>query len=220
MTEAELIAWFNSSKPAILRWIFDNLINVTVLGGALALIWKTYVKVKIDESVKRIYADELERLKADLNTRLEVQKSELVTKLEETKYTLKNSEFIFSERVKALTRLRKYARGMLPLPTTPDADWDQAAEHIARHWKEILDWLEEFLGEVEACLPREVSEKLNRAASIAVDLKFEFDWVSEREDVETSRTGLQKAGELHDAFSEAIELLQSNVARNFRDVLP
>ena len=85
MTEADLIALAHSAKSAVVGWVFANFINAAVLAGVLMFIWKTYLKVKIDESVKNIYANELERLKADLNTRLEVQKSELVTTLEETK---------------------------------------------------------------------------------------------------------------------------------------
>ena len=68
------------------------------------------------------------------------------------------------------------------------------------------------------CLER-LAEQLNRAATITVELQFEFDWVPEREDAEPSRTGLKMAGKLHDALIEAINLLQSNVSKNFRDVL-
>ena len=109
---------------------------------------------------------------------------------------------------------------MLPLPATPDEDWDEAAGHIANNWQKILEWLEAFLGEFEAFLPREVSDKLNRAANIAAEIRFEFDWISERQDAEPASTAIRKAGELHDEFTAAVRLLQENVDRNFRDVLP
>jgi hypothetical protein len=172
------------------------------VGGVSAVgvsfLFKTFVKSGIEESVKLNFKKHLEDYRAQLRH-----------EMEHFKASLRNAETVFVRQLEALTSLRRIFRKILPKPSTPHADWDDACQEIAHSFEKHADALDEFLGAYGAVLPPEVLQKIERAASHANEGSFRaFGRDHRAGETEPTEEGIKMAEEFYDLVKGAVSDLQ------------
>lgn len=129
-----------------------------------------YIKVIANTSSK-IFTDRLiERFKAENSTQLEKLKSELSLEIEGAKSKLKNSELIFSQRLKAAAEFSLIIRSLLPKNTFPNMDWSDACDYAAYELENFSGTMRNFLAANKYVLPEDVVSIAQSLAGTASEL--------------------------------------------------
>ena len=131
--------------------------------------------------------------------------------LEDHKFLLKNSEKVFQFKLDASKSLYKIFHEMQPKVSHPDMDWAEACEVIAASFSQHEDKLDEFLCEYQSTLSPVILERVRNAINACSNGKFEFYWDSSAQDAVFTKTAREKASELYEALSEAVEMLRKEV---------
>jgi len=172
---------------------FETILTILGMVGfasvSMGFVLKTYLTTGIKESIGSIYKK----------------------KLEEHKFLLKNSEKIFEYKLNASKALYKILHDILPKRNNPEMEWSEACEEIASSFSAHEKALDEFLCNYQSTLSDEILERVKRAVSACSDGGFEFYWSSSMDEPACSETGKDKADELYNALSEAVDLLRKEV---------
>ena len=147
----------------------------------------------------------------NFNKHLETYKSTLSKELESLKSTLKNSEVFFVRQLEALSMLRGLFRKILPEKSFPDAEWDDALEHIADDFKKHRDTLNDYLCSYDAVLPTEVREKLESACYAVSEIRFHFELHPRTHEAVPQTTALENANQFYMQVEESIKQFQEQI---------
>ena len=112
-------------------------IIVFALSGWLGKVWANRLMVK----EKAGYAQELESLR-----------NHLVQDTESYKIKLKKSEFIFQKEFEAASTFVALKRSFMPAFNSPDKDWSEACDDIAKDFHKIEQKLNTYLATYGAVL--------------------------------------------------------------------
>lgn len=132
-------------------------------------------------------------------------------KIESQKTSLKKSEIYFNMQLEALGKIRSIKRKVVPSPSYPEMDWDDACEVIADGFSGHEDALTDFLCRYEAVLPKEVGLQVQKAACLANEGRFQYSWNSQARDAEVTPEAIDTADKLCEALNNGIDSLQSHV---------
>lgn len=149
---------------------FITVISTSLLSSGAVI---AYFKLIANTSSK-IFTDRLiERFKAENSVQLEKLKSELSLEIEGAKSKLKNSELIFSQRLKASAEFSLIIRSLLPKSTFPNMDWSDACDYAAYGLESFSEKMRDFLTTNKYILPEEVYSIAYASAGTASELAHE-----------------------------------------------
>lgn len=139
------------------------------LGGGVAIVFG------FSSWFGKIWANKLmEKDKAGYARDLESLKNELLLETESYKIRLKKSEIIFQKQFEAASEFVALNRSFLPPHTSPDMDWHEACDDIARNFDKIEFELNSYISKHGAVLGDNVIRLLTSAQAIAAEKKFRF----------------------------------------------
>ena len=159
--------------------LFETLVVIVgSLGGTGVLIlglsaWLGKVWAnRLMTNEKAQFETDLEAIKSNYTSQLEILKNRLIQDTERYKIKLKKSEFIFQKEYEAASEFVSFKCSLLHSIEYPDMEWQDALGYIAAQFKEIEIFLGSFLAKHGAILPEEVKDEINSASGIAGSGKF------------------------------------------------
>lgn len=181
----------------LITWIAGIAVTSTL---GIGFMVKTLVTSGIQKAVE-----------LNFNKHLETYKTALSKELESLKSTLKNSEVFFVRQLEALSMLRSLFRKIVPERSFPDAEWDEALEHISDNYRKHLQSLNEYLCSYDAVLPSDVRSQLEDARYALMEIRFQFEVESSTLEPIPSKEALENANVFYDLLAKSIQQFQGKI---------